>query len=185
MIARDGNVYYSVEDFMRIPEETPVELIGGRLVHEPTPTIYHQRISFVLCIKLGIYVEERRLGLVFAAPTGVHLTIIDTYEPDICFIAEEHRGILGDALINGAPDMVIEILSPSNTRKEMRRKMEIYESTGVREYWIVDPKKKVVDCFTSIEGKFDLAAHVDIDGIVRSTVIEGFEVEARTIFDVL
>jgi Uma2 family endonuclease len=185
MITHDQHARYTYADFMRLPEETPVELIGGRLVYEPPPTPYHQLISCALQVELVIHVRKHNIGIVLAAPIGVYFSNLDTFQPDLLFIAAQHREIIGAKVIESAPDMIIEILSPSNTRRDLNRKMEVYERSGVREYWIVDPRKKSVDCFTNVEGKFKLDAHVDIDGVIRSSIIEGFEVAARTIFDVL
>jgi Uma2 family endonuclease len=185
MITSDHHRHYTFADFMKLPEGTLVQLIGGELVREPAPTSYHQLISSALHDELGPYVRKHKLGVVIASPIDVYFSNVDAYQPDVIFIAAEHREIIGEKYITSAPDMVVEILSPSTASNDLTRKKEVYERSGVREYWIIDPRKKSVDCFTSIEGKFDLAAHVEIDGVVRSTVIEGFEVEARTIFDVL
>jgi Uma2 family endonuclease len=183
MITHDRHAHYTIDDFKRIPEGTLVQLIGGRLVYEPAPTPYHQRISMTIAYKLVEHVHKHRLGIVIASPIDVYFSELDAYQPDIIFIAAEREKIIREKMVEGAPDMVTEILSPSNTRSDLKRKQEIYERSGVREYWIVDPKKKIVDCFTNVGGRFRRDARVDIDGVVRSSVIEGFKVEGSTIFN--
>jgi Uma2 family endonuclease len=129
-----------------------------------------------------MYVLKRRLGIVYAAPIDVYFDIFDAFQPDIIFIAAERSDIVGEKFVDGAPDMVVEILSPSSATKDLTHKMVVYERSRVREYWVVDPVASTVDVFVNAGGRFALDARVERDGVVRSTVVEGFTVAAAEIF---
>src|SRR4051812_32162264 len=182
MITREDHFPYTFNDYLLLPEGAPVQLIGGELVREPSPTPLHQRVSGALFLELSKYILERGLGMVYAAPLDVYFDKFDAFQPDIIFISSERSGIIGNKFIEGAPDLVIEILSPSSVTNDLTRKKAVYERSGVREYWIVDPRKGTIDCLTNVDGEFRDDGRVDGDGVLRSTTIAGFEVEARTIF---
>ena len=133
------------EDYVLFPEDGQRhEIIDGEHYVSPAPLLRHQQISMRLSIRLGSFVETNRLGELYAAPADVLLSEHDILQPDIIFISNERAAILTPKNIQGAPDLVIEILSPSTRRLDERLKLERYELLGVREYWIVDPAGRVV-----------------------------------------
>ena len=132
------------EDYVLFPEDGQRhEIIDGEHYVSPAPIPRHQIISVELITTLHSYVKSRRLGQVLIAPTDVLLSRHDILQPDILFISNERAAIVKDKNIQGAPDLVIEILSPSTRRLDQRLKLERYELLGVREYWIVDPAGRV------------------------------------------
>ena len=133
---------YTYEDYAKLPEGAPYQLIGGKLVMTPSPTPYHQEISKKIILKLSNFIEERALGHLYYAPLDVYLGERDIYQPDIIFISEERKEIIGPKMIKGAPDLIVEILSASTAYYDLREKFKIYEQNGVNEYWIVDPGLK-------------------------------------------
>jgi len=182
MITRDPHFPYTFTEYLLLPEGAPIQLIGGELVREPAPTPYHQRISGTLFLEFSKYVLERRLGAVYAAPIDVYFDIFDAFQPDIIFISSERSGIVREKYVEGAPDMVVEILSPSSARKDLTHKMVVYERSGVREYWIVDPMDATVDLYERIDGRFTLTQQCGEGGIIRSSVVKGFSIAVETIF---
>ena len=128
------------------------------------------------------HVNLHGLGTVYVAPIDVYFDIFDAFQPDIIFISTARADIIGKKYIDGAPDMVVEVLSPSSARKDLTHKMVVYERSGVREYWVVDPKAFTVDVYVYREGGFKLDTSVGRDGAIRSTAVEGFEISAETIF---
>ena len=181
-IAATTEKIYTYEDYRKLPEGAPYQLIGGMLIMTPAPSTYHQIISMKLEVKLAVLVMEKDLGLVLDAPIDVYLGENDTYQPDIIFIARDRLTIIEPDKINGAPDMVVEILSPGTAYYDLRKKFKIYEKNGVREYWIVDPEEQSVEVYTLQEGKFMIGQKVEKQGHIHSTVLEGFTVAVEKIF---
>jgi len=179
---RTGRTRCTYEDYARLPEGAPYQLIGGELVMTPSPTPYHQMVSMKLELQMAGYVLEKNLGIVLYAPLDVYLEETETYQPDLIFISNERMHIIEEERIRGAPDLVVEILSPSTGYYDLRSKYRVYEKGGVREYWIVDPRHRSVQIFSLREGKFVLDQEAEEQGTVRSRVIPGFEVRVESIF---
>lgn len=173
---------YTYADYALLPEGAPYQLIGGKLVMTPSPIPYHQSISMRLELKLASHVLEKNLGMVYYAPLDVYLEETETYQPDIIFIAKDRLFIIESTKINGAPDLVVEILSPSTAYYDLKKKFKVYAKHGVKEYWIVDPLEKSVEVYTGIDGKFTLGQRVEKEGVISSEVVRGFAVEIKDIF---
>jgi len=173
---------YTYEDYAKLPEGAPYQLIGGKLVRTPAPSTYHQDISMKLSIKLGTFVMEKELGKIFHAPIDVYFEETETYQPDIIFISKERLEIIEEERIKGAPDLVIEILSPSTAYYDLKKKFKVYERHKVREYWIVDPEDKSIAIYEDKEGKLIPTQEVIGKGKVKSEVLSGFELETETIW---
>ncbi|MGB9662845.1 MAG: Uma2 family endonuclease [Moorellaceae bacterium] len=178
-----GKETYTYEDYRRLPEGAPYQLIGGELVLTPAPSPYHQIIAFNLGLALGNFVVSRKRGRVLFAPLDVYLTETETYQPDIIFISRDRMDIIEAERINGAPDLVVEILSPTTAYYDLRKKFRVYERYGVKEYWIVDPGEKSVQVFVLKEGRFVLDQEVEGTGEVSSRLLTGFTVALSNIFE--
>jgi Uma2 family endonuclease len=171
---------YTYEDYARLPEGAPYQLIGGKLIMTPAPSIHHQDIAKKLLVRL-FSLEEKGLGKVFHAPIDVYFEETETYQPDLIFIAKDRLHLVEKERIKGAPDLVVEILSPSTAYYDLRKKFKIYEKHGVREYWVVDPEAKSLTRYENKEGRLVLAEEVEERGRVRSNVIPGFELDAESL----
>jgi Uma2 family endonuclease len=169
-------------DYMRLPEGTPIQLISGEFIMSPAALTLHQRISGYLFAKLYQFVSERNLGEVFHAATDVHVSYQDVYQPDIFFISKEHLIDIEEDGVYGAPDLVIEILSPSTASYDRGTKMEAYQKFGVKEYWIVDPKEKRLDCFVNSPNGFQ-SMFSGTGGMLCSDVLRDFCVDVKTVFN--
>lgn len=144
------------DDLARLPEDGKrYEIIRGELCMTSAPSTLHQRVVARLDRLLGTFVDERGLGELYIAPTDVRLSEHDVVEPDLFFIARANLGIVGDAFVSGAPDLVIEVASDSTRERDRTRKKALYESAGVREYWIVDPDARRVTVFRPTGKAFD------------------------------
>ncbi|HWF43022.1 MAG TPA: Uma2 family endonuclease [Candidatus Kapabacteria bacterium] len=168
-------------DYMRLPEGTPIQLIDGEFIMSPAALTIHQRISMRLSARLYGFVSSQGLGEVFSAPTDVHVSYKDVYQPDIFFIASDHLSDIEEDGVYGAPDLVIEILSPSTAVYDRGPKKDGYEKFGVKEYWIVDPQKKSVECFVNSEHGFQ-PAFSGVSGDASSSVLSGFSLDVQSIF---
>ena len=135
------------EDVLRMPDDgNRYEFIGGRLYMTPAPVTRHQRISKRLEMALMPILEHAGHGELFRAPYLVEFPGTgDRVQPDILFVSSERRGIIGEKAVLGAPELVVEILSPSTAHRDRGIKLDLYARRGVREYWIVDPVEDVVD----------------------------------------
>lgn len=174
---------YTYEDYQKLPEGAPYQLIGGELVLTPAPSTYHQIIAMKLAFQMIALVTQKELGIVLFAPVDVYLGETETYQPDIIFIARERLKIIERERINGAPDLVVEILSPATAYYDLRKKFKVYERCGVKEYWIVDPEEKSVEIYLLQDGKFRLDQQAAGEGSVASRVLEGFTVTLASIFE--
>lgn len=130
-----------VEVFESLPEGTLCQVINNSLFMSPAPNSLHQRISRSIFRQLDKIVETNGLGEVFYAPIDVYLNSSNIYQPDILFISIERLHIV-EAKINGAPNLIIEVLSPGTERLDKLEKKAVYEQSGVLEYWIVSPVSK-------------------------------------------
>jgi Uma2 family endonuclease len=136
------------EDFVHFPDDGQRhELIDGEHVMSPAPNVRHQTVLVNLTALLLPFVRENQLGKLFFAPFDVVLSLHDVVEPDLLFIARDRLELLTDANLQGAPDLAVEVLSPTSHRQDELRKRDLYERCGVAEYWIVDPEAEDVKVF--------------------------------------
>lgn len=126
------------EVFKSLPEGTPAQLIENNIVMEPAPTYYHQSILMELGSQLHQYVKEHRLGEVLVAPLDVYLGKKNVFQPDILFISNDRLAFIKKNGLHGAPDLVIEILSPATAKYDLEEKKDAYERYGVKEYFIIE-----------------------------------------------
>lgn len=135
---RRANVRYTYHDYLQLPEDKRYEILDGELYVVPAPNIRHQEISIRLSTILFQHVRRQKIGRVLEAPCDVVLSEENVVQPDILFVRKERVDIIGEMNIRGAPDVVIEILSPATRAKDLETKKKIYHGFGVQEYWIVD-----------------------------------------------
>lgn len=135
------------QDVQQMPDDgNRYEAIEGDLYMTPAPTVRHQRVSQRLFRALYDLLQAPGHGEVFYAPLGVEFPATgEGVQPDLLFVSSERRGIIGEAWLMGAPDLVVEILSPSTSSRDRGIKRRLYGRQGVREYWIVDPERNAVD----------------------------------------
>jgi Uma2 family endonuclease len=145
----------TMEVFKMLPEGTRCELINGTIYMSPAPTINHQDAILSLGSELLQFAKKKNLGKIFISPVDVYLdSQKNAFQPDLVFISNNRLNIIKEDGIYGAPDLVVEILSPGTKNFDLTKKKKIYEKSGVKEYWGVDPQTKVAICFKLIEKKF-------------------------------
>jgi len=141
---------FTYEDYLQLPEEPGFryEILDGFLLKEPSPSVSHQRASRELGYQLKTYFDQfDPAGEIFNAPLDVTLGDRNVVQPDILFISGAHREIIRPDRIDGPCDLVVEIMSPTNRRKDRLKKMEIYRRAGIPHYWLVDPEEKTLEAF--------------------------------------
>ncbi len=158
---------YTEEDYYNLPENVRAELIDGQIYYMSAPSRIHQEILSFLHLEIGNYLRSQNGSCkVYPAPFAVKLFEDDNrtvVEPDISVICDPNK--LTDRGCTGAPDWIVEIVSPSNSSHDYVRKLNLYMDAGVREYWIVDPIKKTVFVYHLEETKFEAAAYTFQDKI--------------------
>ena len=173
---------YTYDDYARLPEGAPYQLINGSLVMSPAPASYHQIVHARLFLALATRVDEQNLGQVMSAPVDVRLSDTDVVQPDLLFVAQERLDIIGEQVIDGAPDLVMEVLSPSTAHHDLTTKKRLYEMHGVHEYWVVDPKSRTVEIHTRTDTGFIQHQRRVDSGTATSALVEGLAVKLETLF---
>lgn len=144
-----------LEVFQSLPEGTHVQLIENNLVMSPAPAYIHQRVLMKIISRLLPFVMEQKLGEVLVAPVDVYLDDRNAFQPDIVFIGNERKSIIEEDGLHGAPELVIEILSPKSRKYDLGEKKDVYERSDVLEYWAVEPTTLAVRGWHLADGKFE------------------------------
>ncbi|HVR07808.1 MAG TPA: Uma2 family endonuclease [Thermoanaerobaculia bacterium] len=148
MITRSQSQPMTYRDLRRLPDDLlRHELINGEHFVSPAPELKHQRIVLNLARILSNFVRAHRLGEVLIAPVDVLFSEHDVVEPDVLYVSGEKADRLRRRFVAGAPDLVIEVLSPSNRVVDRTKKYRLYEAQGVPEYWIVDPATDTLEVY--------------------------------------
>jgi len=166
---------------MSLPEGTRAELIDGELFMCPSPRRPHQDAVLRLVRRLADFVESRRLGSVFVSPFDVHLPTGDIVEPDILFVARENLDIVQD-WVRGAPDMVVEVLSPEGLERDRLAKRSLYAANGIREYWIVDTEARSIEVFTLRGEKYEPNGYFESGDILLSPLLAELTLPVADVF---
>ena len=159
------------------------ELVEGELFMSPPPSVEHQNAVSSLLAEMRRHARQNKLGLVLTAPIGVRLSNSTTIlQPDILFVSENQRAIIQKDLIDGAPDLIVEVLSPSNWMIDRGRKQEAYRRGGVREYWIVDCRARTIDVLVLDKGEYIQRGHYGEKDSALSEVMRDFAIEVTEVF---
>jgi Uma2 family endonuclease len=164
---------YREADYLSLPDEPRCELLYGRLEVTPSPSARHQEVVLRLG-RLLLEFAERAGARAFVAPLDVTLAPHSVVQPDLLLVTRERASIVGTHVV-GAPDLVVEVLSPATGRRDLGEKLRLYAESGVREYWIVDLSTRVFEFLVNREGTF--AVCLPEGGRYRSAVVEGLEID--------
>jgi Uma2 family endonuclease len=164
---------YRDSDYLRLPDEPRCELLYGRLLVTPAPTARHQHVvARVLRILLDC--ADRHGDQALAAPIDVVLANHSVVQPDVIYVTRARASIVRES-VEGAPDLVVEVLSPGTARRDLGEKLRLYADAGVAEYWIVDPGLETFELLVNAGDGFRVSP---LDGpIFRSTAIRGLELD--------
>lgn len=176
---------FTYHDYLLLPEDKQYELIDGNLCMVPAPTPYHQAMAGRIEFELRLFLKERRVGEVLGAPCDVYLSQYDVVQPDILYISSDRLGIIKDAYIGGAPDLVVEIVSSSSRERDREVKRKLYARYGVREYWVVDPEARSIGVLTRQEGSLKNFQTFMAPDLLRSPLLAGFQLQLSMIFEEL
>jgi Uma2 family endonuclease len=164
---------YREADYNALPDEPRCELLYGRFVLMTSPVVRHQDVVLRLA-RLLLDFADTHAGRAIMAPMDVRLADHSVVQPDVLYVTSGNLSVLHER-VRGAPDLVIEVLSPSTARRDLGEKLKLYAESGIREYWVVDPVGKAIEFLVADAGAFRLAlAEAEV---YRSPVIAGLELD--------
>jgi Uma2 family endonuclease len=179
-----ASIMVTAEDYRSLPEGGPrYQLIDGELFVSPAPDRYHQEISGNLEFILRSYLKTNPLGKLYDAPFDVYLSEFDVVQPDILFVSNERGSILTDAGAEGAPNLVVEILSPKTSRLDKDSKRKVYARSGVEELWLIDPKEKTIAIYLLQKRPEEASFTFSENDAVSSELFPGLTIDAREVFE--
>lgn len=173
--------YMQADEYLQLPMTAqPMALIDGEVIMSPSPVPAHQRTSTKFVILLHEIIPH---GEVFHAPMDVYFDDTNVTQPDVLWIADDGKCIVGEKYLRGAPDLIIEILSPGTARDDKIKKFKLYERFGVREYWIADPIEQYVEVYVLFDERYRLEGIYAPDDTFISEVLGQKKVKLVKVFD--
>jgi len=180
------STHLTYEDYVQFPDDGKRhEIIEGDHYMTPAPKIRHQRLSAKLSSKMITLADQHGLGLVLTAPCDVVLSDENVVQPDIVFVSAARAAIVTEDNIQGAPDLIIEILSESSRKKDEVTKRKLYERFGVLEYWLVDPELEIVKIFKLAQQKYGRALELskESNDVLTTALLPGLSFAVSEIFE--
>ena len=176
---------WTYEDWLRLPDDGfRYEVLNGELHMTPPPTIGHQNAVTKLTTRMYDFARQAGMGIVLVSPVGVRLPGQPVpVQPDIVFVRADRRDIMGEDYVEGAPDLVVEVLSPSNWLYDRREKLLAYQQARVPEYWIVDYRARTIEVRVLEGGRYTLLEEFRSGEAARSQVLAGFEIAVDDLFE--
>jgi len=175
---------FTADDYRALPEggHPRYQLVEGELIVSPSPSWLHQKILLNLFRILDAHLGKQPIGEIAIAPVDVYLTEHDVLQPDLLFISKERSHLIREDGVHGAPDLVIEILSPSNAQLDKTRKRIIYAAGGVRELWLVDPILRQIHLYEFAKNSTKAIQILDDDDLLQSSVLVGCAAPVGNVF---
>ena len=174
---------FTYRDYLNAPEDRRYELLDGELTMTPAPGERHQSVAALLGWKLVQFATENGLGRVYPAPFDVVLSDTDVVQPDFLFVSNARAHIVTAANVRGAPDIVVEILSPSTAERDRTFKRTLYAMHGVNEYWLVDTAgENVTVLLLEDPGEFKVAGTYGSGETLRSPTLTGLTLNVDDVF---
>ena len=175
-------VKFSYQDYLHMPEDKRYELVEGEFFMVPSPNESHQHISGELGFILQSFVKRNKSGSIYYAPFDVVFSEEDVVQPDIVFVSKERRDIITKNNIKGAPDLLIEILSPKISYRDREIKRKLYFKYGVKEYWIVDPEEQNIEILSIAEDGYKTVGIFDINTPLSSPLLKELTIDLEEVF---
>jgi Uma2 family endonuclease len=166
------------EDYVELPNDGKrYEILDGELFVTPAPVPLHQRVSRNLLRILDRQVDRLGLGEILYSPIDLILDTTTIAQPDLLFIRAGRESIVTGRAVEGAPDLVIEVLSPSSRRQDTKTKAMLYARFGILHYWIVDPKARSMELYDLAGKEYRLVTRESGSSVLQSAVFPGLEID--------
>lgn len=175
-------VKITYQDYLQLPEEQRYEVLEGDLRMVPAPGVFHQSVLAALYRAMSAFVEQQGLGRVYFAPVDVILDDDSVVQPDLLVVLAEHMAIVKPEGVRGAPDLVVEVLSPGTAHRDRGIKRRLYGRYGVKEYWLVDPQERTVEVTSQQNGSLETVSLVPPGSEVRSPLLPGLSLVVDDLF---
>jgi len=183
MLIAEKKKKYTIEDYLLLEESAPFQLIQNDLIMSPAPTSNHQIISGrILQLMMNFLDNINDNNFVVASPIDVIFDGDNAFQPDIVYVSSARRAEIVKDRIEGAPDMVIEILSPSNAYYDLRQKKQVYEKYGVKEYIIVDPIEESAELYLLDNAVYRLQQKAFKTETLSSIILPGLHFDLGRLF---
>lgn len=164
-------------------ENKPYQIIAGEKVVAPSATPFHQEILRNLIERLGFFVRSKRLGKLLISPLDIRFNENEVYQPDLAFVRQPKIEGVKKEKIDTLPDLVIEVLSPSNAYHDLTHKKAIYAQYGVAEYWIIDPIEETIEILINEGGLYRTEALLRKPATLESAMFPGFSMTVEDVFE--
>lgn len=169
------DIRLTYEDYCLLPNDGKrYEIIDGELFVTPSPNFLHQIVVTRLIFYLSAYLVEHPLGQVIVSPFDVVFSQFDVVEPDILYVSHARSSVLTKKNVQGSPDLLVEVLSPSTAKIDRTTKLKLYARFGVEEYWIIDPESPSAEIYRRAKATLDLTAKLDAKDSLTSPLFPGF-----------
>ena len=179
----EGKIVLTYEDYVALPNDGKrYEILEGELTVTPAPSTKHQTASVNLLVLLSQYIKEHNLGKLFHAPIDLILESTSVLQPDLLFVSKARQSNITERAIEGAPDLIVEILSPTTNRTDRVTKAQIYARHGVPVYWIVDPDREAIEIYLLEGNGYRLAATLLGKTPMAVPPFTELEIAARDVF---
>ena len=179
-------VKLTYEDFLLFPDDGKRhELIDGEHYVTATPNLKHQMIVMNLGAMIWNYLKQHPVGRAFFVPMDIVLSDYDVVEPDLQFISRERQAILTKQHVRGAPDLVVEVGSPSTRKRDETIKRRLYERCGVSEYWVIDPVIDTIKVYRRVDDRYVRSVELSLESgdVLTTPLLPGLEMPLSTIFE--
>ena len=183
MVTQRSRTLFTYEDYRNTPEDERYELIDGELIMAAAPSVIHQIVQDNIGLPLNLFVRANNLGRMLYAATDVYLSDTNVVQPDLLFVSRERAHILTYSVVNGAPDLVVEILSPSTARRDAIQKRELYTRYRVPEYWQAETDAPRVTVLALAGADYEVAGVYGMGDTLVSPLLPGFRLDVDDIFD--
>jgi Uma2 family endonuclease len=171
------------QDYLVLPEDGKrYEIIEGELYMSPSPNLEHQFVAGNIFGTIWTYLQAHPVGKVYSAPADVILSEVDILQPDIVFLSREKFDRLTRANIQGAPDLVVEVLSPGTEKRDRTLKLKKYSEFGVEEYWMVSEENATLEVWRRQGGKLVFHLFLERQQILTTPLLPGLEISLQKLF---
>ena len=182
MVTRTRRGPYTYADYLQTPDDVRYELIEGELIVAAAPSIAHQRVGRNFGAVLWPFVRDNNLGELFYAPTDVYFSDANVFQPDLLFVSAARARIITETNVQGAPDLVIEIASPSTEALDRGVKQDLYALFGVLEYWRAYPLTQTVEVLRLENGRLVSIGVYGLGDTLTTPLLPGLVIDLNEIF---
>jgi Uma2 family endonuclease len=178
------DIRLTYEDFCCLPNDGKrYEIIEGELFVTPSPRSLHQIVISNLHLELGRFVKDREMGRVLVAPLDVVLSRFDVVEPDLLFVSKSRSSTVTETNVQGAPDLVVEVLSRTSAEIDRTTKLKLYARSGVKEYWIIDPDGPSAEIYRRQEKGFERVKTLGASDSLTSSLFPEFSLPLKDLVE--